>query len=89
MSTGGFRKRVKLAEIKYMKEKIKFKNGLVTTIQRNTFRNQKKWTYNFACKKRHYVPIVQYKPCTHFTNLHGVNLTLIYTSSKKKKKKKN
>lgn len=62
MSTGGFRKRVKLAEIKYMKEKIKFKNGLVTTIQRNTFRNQKNGPTTLHAKKDVMFPLYSINP---------------------------
>lgn len=83
MSIGGLRKRDKLAEVKFMKEKnkvLKYVND--TTIQRNSF-NQK-MDLHFCIQKRCYVPIVQYKPCTHLTNLQGVSLTLIYTSNKKK-----
>lgn len=74
-------RQIRWSQIYERKNKVK-KYVNDTTIQRNLF-NQK-MDLHFCMQKRCYVPIVQYKPCTHLTNLRGVSLTLIYTSNEKK-----
>lgn len=73
-------RQIRWSQIYERKNKVK-KYVNDTTIQRNLF-NQK-IDLHFCMQKRCYVPIVQYKPCAHLTNLQGVSLTLIYTSNEK------